>query len=125
MAEGCYDFEPVNVQRIPRAWERIPKVAFARRGNGRKLWKRHVSRVAEVRDLYTKAEDSAPSIKRLRLAHSRSTSCERSLENKSSQYFATSLEQNVKTPRRKCTILWIVRAFFHTKILRGRETSTA
>ena len=125
MTEECYEFEPVNLQRMPRAWERIPKAAFARRRKGRKLWKRHMSRVVEVRDLYTKAEDSAPSIKRLRLAHAQSTSGERSLESKPSQYFATSLEHNVKTPRRKCTIPWIVRAVFHTNVVPIRKTPTA
>ena len=110
MADRCYSFEPVGIQRIPRAWERIPKTAFARRRKGRKLWKRQISRGVEVRDLYPKAQDSAPSIKRLRLAHLRSTSCEHSLGDKPSQYFATLLEQDVKTPRRKCTISWVMRA---------------
>ncbi|KAL8851681.1 MAG: hypothetical protein Q9221_003412 [Calogaya cf. arnoldii] len=98
----------------PRAWERIPKSPFARRRNGKKVWKRYeapakapmsemgtcLSLGREGQAHETGADTSTHNAKRLR-SRDVSMGGDEGVEQKPSKYVTTLRDQVVGTPRRK------------------------
>ncbi|KAI4107263.1 MAG: hypothetical protein LQ339_002661 [Xanthoria mediterranea] len=103
----------VSTQR-PRAWERIPKSPFARRRNGKKVWKRYeapakapvsemgicLSLGCEDQTQETGAESIMHNAKRLR-SRDVSIGGADGAEQKPSMYVTTLRDQVAGTPRRK------------------------
>ncbi|KAL8658993.1 MAG: hypothetical protein Q9226_000673 [Calogaya cf. arnoldii] len=95
----------------PRAWERIPKSPFARRRNGKKVWKRYEAPAkAPMNEMgtclsldqahETGADTSTHNAKRLR-SRDVSIGGEEGVEQKPSKYVTTLRDQVAGTPRRK------------------------
>ncbi|MCJ1328802.1 hypothetical protein MMC10_005479 [Thelotrema lepadinum] len=92
-----FHFEPQEVAHIPRAWERVPKIAFASRHKGRKIYKRQI---AEDGKEQTSASEDKPERELKRQCLNNLPAVPAKI-NKQRHYTPTLREQRPGTPRRK------------------------